>query len=292
MTITEQIKSDLARHLQQGEAGLPCKLTLNALARHYKVSMTPVRMAVDDLIKQGVIRRLDNGRLYPGDSDSATDSITLGVFADEPVAIPRYFELEAFIRREVVQRSLRQDRSFLREQATAQQFDIGRTAVRQIFSRLAGAGILEHVPRRGWQVKPYSASDMVDYLVVRETLELKAIDLARDRFVTDELEALWQANQPDQSHIPRLDFDLHDYWIERCGNHYIRVFFKRYSEFYNTLFNSAVLDDNVKSDMAQEHCEIIAALLVKDWRGARRTLSRHIADQKNNVERLLISLRD
>ena len=66
MTIAEQIKADLASWLSRGEQALPCKLTLEALARHYGVSMTPVRNAVEDLVTLGAIVRLDNGRLAPG----------------------------------------------------------------------------------------------------------------------------------------------------------------------------------------------------------------------------------
>ncbi|WP_170150227.1 GntR family transcriptional regulator [Parahaliea mediterranea] len=288
MTIAEQIKADLATHLRQGDKALPCKLTLDALAKHYGVSMTPVRNAVEDLVQMGAIQRLENGRLAPG----RVSSRTLATLVRQPSLAGNRQNLEEAVRREVVQRSLRQDGEFLREQATAEQFGTGRTAVRQIFSRLAGAGMLEHVPRRGWRVKPYKKEDTLDYLVVRESLELKAMDLARPRFVQEELELLLAGNQSGKGSAPRLDDALHDYWIDRCGNRYIQEFFDRYSVFYNTLFNSAVRDDATRHSMAVEHCEIVEALLEKDWRGARRALSHHIGDQQDNVERMIAALRD
>ncbi|GAB3284423.1 GntR family transcriptional regulator [Parahaliea aestuarii] len=288
MTIADQIKADLATHLHRGDNGLPCKLTLDALARHYGVSMTPVRNAVEDLVEAGAILRLDNGRLAPG----KVNRRTLAALVRQPSPASTQQNLEEAVRREVVQRSLRQDGDFLREQATAEKFDTGRTAVRQIFSRLAGAGMLEHVPRRGWRVKPYNAEDTLDYLVVRESLELKALDLARPYLVAADLERMLAANQPGLGSAPRLNDDMHDYWIDRCGNRYIQEFFARYSVFYNTLFNSAVLDEDTKRDMAVEHCDIVEALLQKDWRGARRALSRHIGDQQDNVERMIAALRD
>jgi len=284
MTIANYIKSDLAVRLHSAE-GLPCKLTLDALSQHYGVSMTPVRNAVEELVSAGVIHRLENGRLAPGDSERVAADLLV------TPSRPTSKALEEAVRREVIQRSLQQDADFLREQATAEQFATGRTAVRQIFSRLAGAGLLEHVPRRGWRVTPYSEQDTLDYLEVRETLELKALDLSRPHFNREELQQLLQANQPGRGRSPsRLDFDMHDYWIERCENRYIQEFFSRYSVFYNTLFNSAVTDDAVKSAMAQEHCEIVEALLQQDWRGARNALSRHIRDQQNNVSRMIASL--
>ncbi len=282
MTISEQIKADLARRLGSTDA-LPCKLTLDALARHYGASLTPVRRAVEDLVALGAIERLDNGRLKPG-VVKVSDLENLSAEAD---AVPGRDELEQAVRLEVVRRSLRRDSEFLREQATAEQVGAGRTAVRQVFSRLAGAGMLEHVPRRGWRVKPYSEADMLDFLVVREMLELKALDLARPRLERARLAALLDANQPDRHKIPRLNDELHDYWITQCGNYYIQDFFNRFSVFYSTLFNSAVTDNATRSYMAHEHCNILQALLDEDWRAARRALSHHIADQKPAVARMI-----
>lgn len=285
MTITEYIKSDLAARLHSPQ-GAPCKLTLEALSAHYGVSMTPVRHAVEDLVSAGVVCRHANGRLSPGGGQ--------GTSIAESVAppLPGGRALEESVRREVIRRSLRQDGDFLREQATAEQFAAGRTAVRQIFSRLAGAGLLEHVPRRGWRVTPYSEQDTLAYLEIRETLELKALDLARPQFTESALQQLLAANQPGAGRRPaKLDFDMHDYWIDRCGNRYIQEFFGRYSVFYNTLFNSAVTDSTVKRAMAQEHCEIVEALLEKDWRSARAALARHIRDQQQHVARMIAALR-
>jgi hypothetical protein len=42
---------------------LPCALNLPALARHYEVSLTPVRGAIAQLLSDGGIEKLSNGRL-------------------------------------------------------------------------------------------------------------------------------------------------------------------------------------------------------------------------------------
>ncbi|WP_193192617.1 GntR family transcriptional regulator [Microbulbifer taiwanensis] len=281
MTITEFIKTDVKAALQ-AQGKLPYKLTLGAMSEHYKVSLTPVRHAIDELVDEGVIRRKDNGRL-----ELVPDALK-GRKVETPAPAAYEKNLEEQIRKDVIARSLQQDTEYLREQATAEKYGAGRTVVRQIFSRLAGAGLIEHVPRCGWRVRAFSEQDMHDYLDIREMLELKALDLARKHFDEDELREMLKTNRPargsDQS---RLDFDLHDYWIERCGNRYIREFFARYSPFYNALFNYAVIDEKVKREMAQEHCEIIECLLERDWKGARQALSNHIRDQREAVSRMI-----
>ncbi|WP_066964289.1 GntR family transcriptional regulator [Microbulbifer sp. Q7] len=281
MTITEFIKSDVKAVLQ-AEGRLPYKLTLGAMSEHYKVSLTPVRHAVDELVEEGVIRRKDNGRL------EAQPEVLKGMKLEAPKEDATERKLYETIRQDVIVRSLQQDTEYLREHATAEQYGAGRTVVRQIFSRLAGAGLIEHVPRCGWRVHPFSEQDMHDYLDIREMLELKALDLARGHFTDDELQKLLKANKPGRGGAKsELDFDLHDYWIERCGNRYIAEFFKRYSPFYNALFNYAVIDERVKREMAKEHCEIVECLLAKDWKGARKALSHHIRDQREAVSRMI-----
>lgn len=281
MTITEFIKTDVKAALQvQGR--LPYKLTLGAMSEHYKVSLTPVRHAIDELVEEGVIRRKENGRL-----EVVPDAVK-GIKVETPAPAAYEKNLEEQIRKDVIARSLQQDTEYLREQATAEKYGAGRTVVRQIFSRLAGAGLIEHVPRCGWRVRAFSEQDMHDYLDIREMLELKALDLARRHFDEDELREMLQANRPARgSDRSRLDFDLHDYWIERCGNRYIREFFARYSPFYNALFNYAVIDEKVKREMAQEHCDIVECLLAQDWKGARQALSHHIREQREAVSRMI-----
>lgn len=281
MTITEFIKNDVKAALQS-HGKLPYKLTLGAMSEHYEVSLTPVRHAVEELIEEGVIRRKENGRLelVPG--------ALKGRKVQAPAPAAQEQNLEELIRKDVIARSLQQDTEYLREHATAERYGAGRTVVRQIFSRLAGAGLIEHVPRCGWRVRAFSEQDMHDYLDIREMLELKALDLARPHFKESELRELLGENRPARgSQKSRLDFDLHDYWIERCGNRYIREFFARYSPFYNALFNYAVIDESVKKEMAHEHCDIIECLLAQDWKGARKALSHHIREQREAVSRMI-----
>lgn len=283
MTITEFIKNDVKAVLHvKGE--LPYRLTLGAMSTHYQVSLTPVRHAVDELVDEGLIRRKENGRL-----EIVPEAIK-ECAPSAPAALPSAPEqkLDEVIRDDVIARSLNQDTEYLREQATAEKYGAGRTVVRQVFSRLAGAGLIEHVPRCGWRVRPFSEQDMQDYLQIREMLELKALELARPSFDETELKKLLEDNRPGRGGAKsRLDFDLHDYWIERCGNRYIREFFARYSPFYNALFNYAVMDEKVKREMAQEHCDIIECLLARDWKGAREALTRHIRDQREAVSRMI-----
>lgn len=287
--LSDTIKADLATHLQTGEP-LPCALNLKALAAHYGVSPMPVRQAVEGLLNEGLLRREGNGRLHsvatPPKARRRKSTAAPKAPSSEPSS-----DTEAALRETVIQRCLMQNTDYLREQATASALGIGRTVMRQLFARLAGEGLITHVPRCGWQVKPFSESAMLEYLQVREVLELQALDLARPQFKEAELRALLQANQPGRKNcLPKLTLDLHDYWIERCGNAYIQDFFTRHGPFYNALFNYAVVDDKTKGDMAKEHSDILNCLLKKDWSGARSALGLHIRDQQAAVVEAVLRL--
>ena len=62
MELKDYITEELRGRLQSG-GELPCKLTLPALAKHYGVSLTPVRGAVAQLLAEASLEKLPNGRL-------------------------------------------------------------------------------------------------------------------------------------------------------------------------------------------------------------------------------------
>ena len=140
-------------------------LTLAALATHYKVSLTPVRQAVLELTVAGVLKKSKTGRLrYVASKPGAAQT-------------PRR-DWEAELRTDILQRSLLGDQEFLREEALAERLGIGRTVLRQALHRLAGQGFVEHVPRCGWRARELTLASVEDWLLVRERLELLALEQA------------------------------------------------------------------------------------------------------------------
>lgn len=279
-SITNFIKHDLRARLATG-VGLPGKLTLAALSKHYQVSLTPVRLAVGALIDEQALLKQANGRiaLNPG------APVPAALLLPPRPALAQH--VATTLAAEIIRQSLRGEAEYLREEATAERFGMGRTALRQVLNRLAHQGLIEHLPRRGWRVRPFDEAEMVAYLQVREGLELKALDLARPHLDPADLQRMLRGNR---GKTPRLDNDLHDYLIARSGNRYIREFFDRHGIYYATLFNYAAPAANVVQAMARQHRSILRALLARDWKGARRALAHHIRAQRPVVRRLLQQL--
>lgn len=285
MSIAIYIKDDLAAQLKSGQK-LMVQLTLESLAEHYNVSLTPVRTAVAELIDEGLLQRDTNHRL------TATAPRRRGTRArhkPKPPELPR--DPYEVVAGDLVQLSLRGEPIYLREEATAEKYDISRSAIRNILHRLAGEGVLDHIPRRGWRLRPFRQDDLQAFIEVREVLELKALELARPKLDAGELQRMLDLNVPSSSAETSLvvDESLHEYLISTAGNTYIQDFFDRQGRYYRLLFEWEDHDGAVAIETMRQHRQILTALLEKKWSAARKALSHHILDNHpilGQVERI------
>lgn len=281
MSITTQIAHDLKTRLRSGQQ-LPAELTLDALAQHYEVSFTPVRAALAELVAEGLLLRGSNRRLAPAPgAHLATKPRSNGqrgkrVSVETPPDPPR--DLLKLVEHDLVELSLRGEEVHVREEAIAQQYAVSRSAMRNILNRLAGLGLLTHIPRRGWRVRPFRQEDLEAFLDVRELLELKALDLARDRLEPDMIQSILDRNQLPASpgEPPANDNSLHAYIIERAGNPYISDFFERHGRYYSILFHWEDQNEAAATQAVEQHRQILSAILRKDWESARSLLAWHI----------------
>lgn len=274
MSIATYIKDDLAAQLNSGRK-LPVQLTLDSLADHYSVSLTPVRTAVAELIDEGLLEKGANHRLAPTAPRRKRPKSRRNAKLPEPPRDP--YEV---IAGDLVQLSLRGEPIYLREEATAEKYDISRSAIRNILHRLAGEGVLDHIPRRGWRLRPFQQDDLQAYIEVREVLELKALELARSKLDPDELQRMLDLNVPPTLAGPSLSVDesLHEYLISVADNAYITDFFARQGRYYRLLFEWEDHNHEVAIETMRQHHEILTALLKKNWSTARKVLSHHILD--------------
>ena len=284
MRISDYVKRDLEFRIRSG-SDLPDKLTLGSIARLYGVSVTPVRHALEELVAENLIVKQENGRLKlsaPGRKAGHKRG------AGAPPARPT--DWEDVLAREVILMSLRGEDGFVREEAMAERHGIGRTQLRRIFARLAGGGLLEHVPRRGWRVPTFRPEEMDAYLVVRESLEVKALDLARSHLDARRIQDMIDGNSPDAVEAECIDNRLHAYFIELSGNRYIGSFFESHGRYYNALFDYAALGAEVVAEMAGQHLDILNNVARGRWDPAQRALAHHIRSQQPVMEAMIATL--
>jgi len=273
MSIASYIKDDLTIRLKTGQE-LPSQLTLDSLAEMYQVSFTPVRTAVAELIEAGLLTKGPNRRLV------AAQAISLNEESPEPsISLPELppdpFDV---IADDLIRLSLEGKPVYLREEATAEKYGYSRSMIRNVLHRLAGEGILDHIPRRGWRLRPFRQCDLQSYIEVRVSLEITALELAFPRLETRKLQQILQWNAfpaPDVETL-KINESLHDYLIETSGNAYVKEFFQRHGRYYQLLFQWEDHDRAAAMETIRQHREILSALLTGDLPRAKKALSHHI----------------
>jgi DNA-binding GntR family transcriptional regulator len=276
MSLSAFIANDLKLKILSGD-DLPTSLSLVDLSSLYGVSITPVREAIGTLIEEKYVDKLPNRRLRL--NPAMIGSGTPGDLVELP---PKPVNWAEILLEEVMHKSLQKQGVYLREGHLSEKYGVGRSIIRHTFSRFAGAGLLEHMPRRGWLVHPFREMDMEAYLGVREVLELKALELAQDNIERADLEAILD------SEMHALNNALHRYLIERSGNRYIRDFFQQFvAKYYTKLFYYAAPETSVVDEMTAQHRMILEELLVRAWAKAADVLSTHIRAQKAVLQKLL-----
>lgn len=268
MSIATFIKQDLIAGIHSGQLDSE-RLTLEALSKRYRVSVTPVRAAVRELVEERYLKKGDNGRLAIRVDSSAGSA---------PQSPEEPKDWGQIIANDLVQLSLEGVPVLLREETTAEKYGISRSSIRHIFHRLAGRGVLEHLPRRGWKLRPFRQEDLDAYIDTRVVLELQALDRAWPRLVDEELQAILDGNRlpekPDDR--PISDNSLHTYLIEKSKNPFIADFFNRHGEYYNALFEWENLDLDAQIQEVRDHREILEAMLRRDRLAAEQALANHI----------------
>lgn len=290
MTISNYIEQDLESRIRSGN-DLPERLTLGQIAEMYNVSQTPVRAALDGLLERKLLIKQENGRLQIATlrrpRRAASKQRKKGPARPAPPV-----DWDATLGREIILLSLIDSSDpFVREEAMAEKHGIGRTLLRSIFQRLAGGGLLEHVPRRGWRVPSFQKDAMESYLDIRETLEVKALDLGRAHLDPTDLERMMDGNGPDAVRRGTIDNTLHHYFVQASGNRYIEAFFDANGRYYNALFDYAALGAKVVAEMAGQHLEILEHARAARWAKARHSLAHHIQSQRPVMEAMIATVR-
>jgi DNA-binding GntR family transcriptional regulator len=269
MSITSYIKKDVIAGIFSGQFA-PGPITLQELSQRYQVSLTPVRVAVRELIDEGYIHRTDNRRLLIHFDRARSEGA-----APRPEQPKDIYE-EVFD--DVVRLSLRGKPILLREEPTAQKYGVTRAVIRPVFNRLAGQGLLKYLPRRGWRVRPFQQDDLDAYIETRVVLELQALTLAWPRLVDEDIQRMIDLHHLPTSDddLPRSDNSLHGYLIEKASNRYIADFFERHGRFFELVFIWELLDQQAAIETVRQHLAILEALLRRDRTAAEQALTTHI----------------
>ena len=178
----EQIAASIRAGIERGELLPGMELKQVELAARYGVSRMPVREALQQLLAEGVVEKLDNRHIIVAGTDEGGLENTQKS-GREDVELPRIRLLPA---RERVAASLRKSilRGEIREgtvltlAGTAKQMGVSAMPVREALQLLAGQGLVLLRPNKGAVVLGINEKYIRDHYTVRSVLESEAAALA------------------------------------------------------------------------------------------------------------------
>ena len=170
-------------------------------------------------------------------------------------------------------------------------FEVGRTPAREALVILASEGLIDPIPRSGYQVKPLSIHDMLEIFHLRSVLEVEGVGLAAERITDDDIYLLEENSRKEQEIVlnPHLDDSTQSYrngydlnlefhlTIARASGN------KRLADLVEKLLNKLerVLAHDPDIAEPQQHTEILEGLKRRDKLGSQEAMKKHLEETKN-----------
>ena len=170
-------------------------------------------------------------------------------------------------------------------------FEVGRTPAREALVVLASEGLIDPIPRSGYQVRSLSIHDLLEIFHLRRVLEVEAVGLAAERITGGDILLLEENNRQEQelalnagsdvsaqSYHAAYDLNLefHLTIARASGNN-------RLSELIEKLLNELerVLAYDPYIAEPHQHVEILERLRRRDTAGSQEAMIKHLEDTKN-----------
>jgi DNA-binding GntR family transcriptional regulator len=188
--------------------------------------------------------------------------------------------------------------SQLNQVHVAAQFGVSRGPVRAAINKLEKEGLVRNVPHRGTFVTPLDQKMVSDLYNVRSVLEGYAMRLAVEHCTPEDIDRLTllveetrqAARRGDTSEVIRLDFLLHQFFVELSENTFliqtwstIKIHVQRALTFRHRSYPDL-------QEIADSHLPFIDLMKNKNAEEAAHVMEAHICDALNNLlERWTVS---
>lgn len=180
----------------------------------------------------------------------------------------------------------------LQERRLAELLDISRTPIREALGRLETDGVVERHAGRFLKVREISVQEMIEVLLVRELLEVKAaavaaarIDRATAAALAKDVKRLLDEGPGDPARHWAVDDAIHDAIARASGNGVLRGLI-RDLRLRTRLFDVERMPDRFAPGL-HEHLAILDALVERDAAAAQAAMAEHIANVRESIVRKL-----
>ncbi len=213
-TLFEAAATLIRANISEGKLEPGVVLQESALAEMLSMSRATVKRALAILANEGLIRRFSGrGYLVTGADETPrrVDLRTLDLYfdsIDETVGKPNWQRIQDAVEKEL-SRCLVFGRYRVVEALLAQEFDVSRTVVRDVLSRLQERGLVEKSANSRWVVEPLTAQRIKNKFELCMILEVAALQSSKvDAEPLGELANEIRSLSQDEPVNPQTWFDL------------------------------------------------------------------------------------
>jgi DNA-binding GntR family transcriptional regulator len=191
----------------------------------------------------------------------------------------------------------------LSETELARRFGISRGPLREAIGQLEGRKLVERVTNQGARVVWLSPTELIDLLVIRESLEGTACRLATERMTDaelDDLDAMLEAHAADSTLVAGKGYfqgagekDFHGRIARASANS--RLITMLEGELYSLLRlyrHRLSMRPGRPQDALDEHRAILAAMRSRDADKAEAAMRAHIRNSRSAVAELMAAEAD
>ena len=288
----ELVRDEIRANIESGRMAEGLTLYEVALADRLGVSRPPVKRALQLLVDEGLVHRLE-GRGYVVGSASAgrrsrANLHNLDLDVSDSVGSnlgrPSWKRIVDRVEDDILS-GIPFGTFQVSESVLGDTFGVSRTVVRDVLSRLHGRGLLVKDRRSHWIAGPLGARMLDDTHAVRRLLEPAALaaaapDLDRAILLASSAHldrALQHPAAPEQVTVESLETDLHHRLLAAVRNARLLDAVRRsqISLVVNRLFGTYI-GVHDETDMLREHRLVYDHLLLGDAEGARLALQVHL----------------
>jgi DNA-binding GntR family transcriptional regulator len=287
------VRDVLAANIESGRLPEGTRLFTAAVADRLGISRPPARRALSLLEKEGMLRALDAKGFIVGSKAQAAQAVTRNLhlldldLAGELTLNVGQASWERIF--EQVEHDVMNCSPFgayqISEAAVGELYNVSRTVVRDVLSRMHERGIIAKDRSSHWIAGPLSARTLDEAHEVRRLLEPCALGGALPLLDRDEVIAmrarvratLESGGAPSQATIDTLESDLHQACIRPVRNRRLAeiVRLSQLSHVINRLFGTYIgIHD--ESGMLSEHRLVYDHLILGDGAGAEAALRHHL----------------
>jgi DNA-binding GntR family transcriptional regulator len=260
------------------------------IAQRIDVSRSTVRKSIEHLIGLKVISKQGTKRIV-----LRPPSQTM-YFNDESIAESKGQQVERFFLSAILSGNINPGDQFS-ELELARQSGCNTVAVREFLIRFSRFGLIEKKPRSQWKMKTFDKAFVDQLFEVRYLFEMHALS---NFMLSDEDDPNWQLLQ--------ALLDDHKYLVKQCDRSFQQFseldnrfhtllhaaqpnqFIDQFSEIINFVCHYHYQWDKSDEDSRNlvaldEHIDVIDRMLLKDIKGAKRSLGQHLKTAKHSLMR-------